>query len=129
MTELTANSVSLPPKHRPCARAESAGRRQSGPERARSWRSIDDVKERNRHDYSRVPPGADKLGCGDTAALLQVRVPGGPPPEPVIFTSSDRFAAASSIKEEEVTIPTASITALLFLDGRGAPDVSPGRNW
>ncbi len=36
-------------------------RRHPGAAGARLWRSIDDVKERNRHDYSRVPPGADKL--------------------------------------------------------------------
>jgi hypothetical protein len=40
---------------------------------------------------------------------------------PVIFTSSVRFAATSSIKEEEETGWMSAMIALLFLDGRGAP--------
>ena len=41
-----------------------------------------------------------------------------PSPAPAILTSSDRFAATPFLEEEEETIPTASITTLLFLDRR-----------
>ncbi len=49
-----------------------------------------------------------------------------PTAAPVILTSSDRFAATSSIKEEEGDYPCRIACLLLFLDGRGAPDVVRG---
>tara|TARA_R110000744_G_scaffold77899_1_gene153565 strand:- start:17769 stop:17936 length:168 start_codon:yes stop_codon:yes gene_type:complete len=44
----------------------------------------------------------------------------------MIVTSSAPFGSTSSIKEEEAPSRTIAMIALLFLDGRGAPDLFRG---
>ncbi len=69
MTGPMTHPVSLPLPDRSSGKAASAAGGIPGAARARLWRSIDDVKERNRHDYNRVPPRGGQVGPDGTRHL------------------------------------------------------------